>query len=248
MNEVFVEGRTLPEAYHAALLALDVRGEITECPDYGQKQKECSMTIAVREPFGEPMISKLFIGGHADLEQYRQELLDGILDFRIGRGWDYTYHDRIAAQLPFVVAELRRNAYSRRAAIDVRDWKADSREGNTSPACLQHLQFFIRGGALHLKALMRSNDAAEAAFMNMFALAMLQRRVADSLGAAVGSYAHRANSFHCYEKDFPLLASYIRGINSGEPITYEYEGFYAELMEEARPEIAKKVAGLRARS
>ena len=247
MDELFVEGRTLPEAYHQALLALDERGAVTECPDYGQKQKECSMTVVVREPLAEPMVSKLFIGGHADLEQYCQEILDGILDFRIGHGWDYTYHDRIFAQLPLAMDELRRNPHSRRAAVDVRDWKADTMHGNTSPACLQHLQFFIRGGALQLKALMRSNDAAEATFMNMFAFIMLQRRVAGELGVAVGSYTHRANSFHCYEKDFALLASYIRGIKGGVPITYEYEGFFSELMEEARPQIAMKVEQLRSR-
>ncbi len=245
MKELFVSGRSLPEAYHKALLALHKHGEITDCPDYNQKQKECSMTIFVEEPFAEPMISKLFIGGHADLEQYRQEVLDGILDFRIGKGWDYTYHDRIAKQLPFVYAELRRNPDSRRAVIDVRDWKEDTREGNTSPACLQHIQYFVRNGKLHCKVLMRSNDAAEATFMNMFAFIMLQKKVADELGYEVGSYTHRANSFHCYEKDFRLLESYIRGITSGENITYEYEGFYKELMEESRPEIEEKVRQLK---
>jgi thymidylate synthase len=203
------------------------------------------MTIFVENPFMEPMISKLFIGGHSDLEQYRQEMLDGILDFRIGQGWDYTYHNRIAEQLPFIFSELKRNPDSRRAVVDIRDWKVDTKKGNTSPACLQHMQFFIREGKLHLKVLMRSNDAAEATFMNMFAFIMLQKRVADGLGYEVGSYTHRANSFHCYEKDFKLLESYIRGINNGESITYEYEGFYKDLMDESKPEIEQKVRQLK---
>jgi len=245
MKELFVRGRTLAEAYHKSISALYYEGEISNCPDYNQLQKECSMTIVVEEPFGEPMISKLFIGGHTDLEQYRQEVLDGILDFRIGHGWDYTYHNRIAEQLPFIYQELRRNPDSRRAVIDVRDWKKDTSPGNTSPACLQHIQFFIRKGKLEMKVLMRSNDAPEATFMNMFAFVMLQKRVADELQVEVGSYTHRANSFHCYEKDFKLLEGYIRGIESGENITYEYEGFYKELMEEAKPEIAKKVEQLK---
>lgn len=245
MEEVFVRGRTLAEAYHRSIEALNIHGEICECPDYGQKQKECGMTIFVEEPFAEPMISKLFIGGHADLEQYRQEVLDGILDFRIGHGWDYTYHNRINEQLPFIYEELRRNPYSRRAVIDVREWRKDTSHGNTSPACLQHIQFFIRNRQLHMKVLMRSNDAPEATFMNMFAFVMLMKRVADTLGVKTGTYTHRANSFHCYEKDFKLLESYMRGIEKGESITYEYEGFYKELMEEARPEIAAKVRRVR---
>lgn len=246
MEELFAKGRTLAEAYHKSLEMLYEHGELCECPDYNQLQKECSMTIIVEEPLAEPMISKLFIGGHADLEQYRQEVLDGILDFMIGHGWDYTYHNRIEQQLPFIYEELKRNPESRRAVIDVRDWKKDTSHGNTSPACLQHIQFLVRKGKLHMKVLMRSNDAPEATFMNMFAFVMLQKRIADDLGFEIGSYVHRANSFHCYEKDFKLLESYIRGIKNKENITYEYEGFYKELMEESKPEIARKVEQLKA--
>jgi thymidylate synthase len=245
MKEYLVEGKTLPETYHKALSVLYYHGKITECPDYNQKQKECSMTMFVENPIAEPMISKLFIGGHADLQQYKMEVLDGILNFRIGRGWDYTYNSRISEQLPFIYKELTRNPYSRRAVIDVRDWKHDTKERNTSPACLQNMNFFIRDGKLHMKILMRSNDASEATFMNAFAFIMLQKRIADTLGYPIGSYTHRANSFHCYEKDFKLLEHYIKGIESKELITYEYEGFYKELMEECIPEIMKKVDSIR---
>ncbi len=245
MKELFVEGKTLPEAYHKAIKALFEEGEISECSDYNQLQKECSMTMVVEEPLSEPMISKLFIGGHTDLQQYVMEVLDGILNFRIGSGWDYTYNSRIAEQVPFIYEELKRNPDSRRAVIDVRDWKADTSHGNSSPACLQHIQYFIRDGLLHSKVLMRSNDAPEATFMNAFAFIMLQKRFADDIGVKMGSYTHRANSFHCYEKDFKLLEGYMRGINGNEEITYEYEGFFKELMEEGIPEIENKVKQLK---
>ncbi|NLM52360.1 MAG: hypothetical protein GX197_06020 [Firmicutes bacterium] len=247
MQEILVKGKTLPEAYHQSLQELYTNGIITACPDYKQKQKECSMTIFVAEPLAEPMISKLFIGGFEELEQYRQEILYGILDFLIGHGWDYTYHDRIAKQLPFIYYELQRNPYSRRAVIDVRDFAADTKEGNTSPACLQHIQYFIRDQKLHCKVLMRSNDAPEAAFMNMFAFIMLQEKVANKLGCQMGSYTHRANSYHCYEKDFQLLENYVYKIKtcSLEELTYPYEGYFKELMEEARPKIARKVEALK---
>ena len=177
------------------------------------------------------------------------EVLDGILNFRIGKGWDYTYNSRISEQLPFIYKELERNPFSRRAVIDVRDWRYDSKEGNTSPACLQHIQFMVRNGKLHLKILMRSNDAPEATFMNAFAFIMLQKKVAEDLGYGVGSYTHRANSFHCYEKDFGLLEGYVQGIKTKDfsELTYEYEGFYRELMEESIPEIMKKVEQLKSR-
>jgi len=129
----------------------------------------------------------------------------------------------------------------------VRDWKHDTREGNDSPACLQHIQYFIREGKLHCKVLFRSNDAAKATFMNAFALILMQERLAQELGVGMGSYAHRANSFHAYEKDFPLLQKYVEAIRGGEEITYCYRGEWDELMEEAKPEIAKKIEQLKNR-
>jgi len=254
MYEAFVKGITLPQAYHQALLELDTYGKITTCDDYGQNQKELSMTIVVDDPLAEPMISRLTIGGFYELQQYIMEVLDGILDFKIGDGinaWEYTYHDRIVNygegfnQLQFVIDELTRNPDSRRAVMDIRDNKIDPY--NAHPACLQHIQFLIREGRLHMKVLMRSNDAVEATFMNAFAFVMLQKKVADALGLPVGTYVHRANSFHCYEKDFGLLAQYINGIRTKpiDDITYDYEDFFKDLMEEAIPNIKKAVEKLK---
>ena len=246
MNEYLAKGNTLPEAYHESLRILHKFGEVTPCPDYNTTQKELSMTLCVEEPLREPLISKLFIGGYKELEQYRQEMLDGILDFEIEKGnWAYTYHSRMAEQIPFILRELQRNPDSRRAVIDVRDWKHDSAEGNENPACLQHLQFFIRDGKLHLKVLFRSNDACKAAFMNAFALIMLQNRIADELGVDLGTYTHRANSYHCYERDFPLLEGYVKRLDSGEDATYCFLGDWEELMADVRLEIAETVERLK---
>ena len=248
MKEIFIRKRSLPEAYHAAILALHEEGEVLPCGDWNQKQKEISVTYVADEPLAEPMISRLYIGGFKELQQYVMEVLDGILDFKIGDGncWEYTYHDRIVNyggfdQFDFMLNELKRSSDSRRAVAIIRDNRVDP--FNNDPACLQHIQFFIRGNKLHSKILMRSNDAPEASFMNAFAFVMLQKRAADALGVGVGSYAHRANSFHCYEKDFALLDQYADGIKSKSlnEITYEYENFYKDLMLESVPEIEKAV-------
>jgi len=246
MKEVLERGFCLPEAYHNALEALNEIGEISDCPDYNQKQKELSMTMYVEEALTEPMISSLFIGGFEELEQYRQEMLDGILDFRIGHGWDYTYHSRMQEQYSFLISELKRNKDSRRAVIDIRDWKKDIT--STSPACLQNMQFFIRNNKLHLKVLMRSNDATEATFMNAFAFIMFQKKIADELGVAVGSYVHRANSFHCYEKDFKMLEGYVKAIKEKKlnDISYNYVGYFDEMMQESLPNIKLKIEQVRA--
>ncbi len=242
MPECVVYGQTLPDAYHKALLALSEQGVVTDCADWNTTQKEVSMTFCVSEPLAEPMISKCFIGGPKELEQYRQEMLYGILDFEVERGnWAYTYHQRYADQIPFILEELKRNPSSRRAVMTIRDKDADM--GSDDPACLQHIQYFIRGGTLCCKVLFRSNDACKAAYMNAFALIQLQKMLADKLGVGIGTYTHRANSFHCYEKDLPLLEGYVNRIRSGEEedVTFDYEEGWDEMMEDAKDEIRKQV-------
>ena len=258
MKEYMVQRDTLPEAYHAALTLLSNCGDITDCTDWNTKQKELSMTMVVQFPLSEPIISKCFVGGPEELQQYVMEMLDGILDFEIDRGnWEYTYHDRMIRypgnngylidQVSFIVNELRRNPSSRRAVILIRS-KDDIESGD--PACLQHIQYFIRNNHLDCDVLFRSNDACKATFMNAFALIMLQKRIADNLGIKVGTYTHRANSFHCYEKDFELLNGYVsrieQSLNNNE-LTYSYQDDWKEIMDDAIPDILHKVEGLQMR-
>ncbi|GHU64718.1 hypothetical protein AGMMS49983_11040 [Clostridia bacterium] len=244
MKEFYITGDTLPEAYHKALVVLGEQGGMADCPDYGQRQKECTMTVRVEYPAKEPRISKLIIGGPKELRQYELEILDGILDFIIGKAenlWEYTYHQRFAYQLDFIIEELKREPFSRRAVMSIRDFEIDSQ--NTHPACLQSIQYFIRDGKLDCSILFRSNDLPEAFFMNAFALIRLQERIADELGVGVGSYSHRSNSMHAYEKNFAMLDGFVKKINS-EPtdeLVYDYEGFFKDMMAEYDEEIAAMV-------
>ena len=245
MHELFVKGNTLPEAYHNALVALHENNEELPCPDYNTNQKEASVTFVAENPLAEPMISKLFIGDPRSLEQYRQEMLDGILDFEVARGnWEYTYHQRMEKQIPWVIAELQRNPDSRRAVVVIRN-EADL--NTESPACLQIIQFMIRGAKLHCKVVFRSNDATKASFMNAFALVMLQKRIADAIGVSVGSYTHRANSYHVYERDYDMFDGYIKRIKGGGELAYYLEGDWDGQMEEAKAEVAQMVEKLKSR-
>ena len=245
MVEEYVTGLTLPMAYHKALNALRKFGEVTDCADWGCQQRELSITMRVSHPLEEPMISRCFIGGAKELQQYVMEMLDGILDFEVGQGkWTYTYHQRMGEQVQFVIDELRRNPSSRRAVISIR---TPDDIGSDDPACLQHLQYFIRHDKLDCVVLFRSNDACKATFMNAFALIMLQKRIADAVGVEIGQYVHRANSFHCYEKDFTLLDGYVHRIKnqSLSMLTYNYEDDWRELMEDEIPDILAQVEELK---
>ena len=93
----------------------------------------------------------------------------------------------------------------------------------------------------------RSNDACKASFMNAFALVQLQKRIAESLGVAVGDYTHRANSYHCYEKDFQMLDIYVRLIEKEglDGPVFDYEDGWDEIMEEEREGILQQVEELK---
>ncbi len=247
MKEVFVSEKSLPAAYHKALFFLEKEGDIINCSDYNQKQKELAMTVHIQNPLWEPMISKCIIGGPYDLQRYIMELIDGVLDCRVGSGWDYTYHQRFNQWMPKVVQELKRNKETRRAVISIRDNEKDFQ--GTDPACFQNLQYFIRDNKLDCCVLFRSNDLPEAFFFNAFGLIMLQKKIADELGVEVGTYTHRSNSMHCYEKDFKMLESFsdrIRlSVNMTDNLTYGYIGDWENLMKEEIPNVLRTVEQLK---
>ncbi len=230
MNTYLVQGQTLPETYHKALTKLDAT-----------KEKEITVIMKVLNPLQEPMLSKCGIFGPRELEQYRQEMLYGILDFEVERGnWQYTYHQRMAEWKQGVVDELKRDPASRRAVIAIRDNKADMKSGD--PACLQTLQYMIRDGKLHCWVMFRSNDAVKACFMNMFALVMLQKEFADALGVPVGSYTHIATSWHCYPQDVDMLHAFVKNINTRD-CTCCYKGGWDAVMEAEKTAILEMVHG-----
>ncbi|MCL2807580.1 MAG: thymidylate synthase [Coriobacteriia bacterium] len=255
MKDIFIEAQTLPEAYHKGILALFSEGQLADCSDWNLKslesynQLECRMTLHIEEPLREPRISKLTIFGPRELEQYRLEILDGILDYaveveieregKLEALEDYTYHHRMIKpfnQIEFVVNELKRNPEmsSRRAVIGIRNNCLDSQLSN--PACLQNIQFFVRNGKLDMCVLFRSNDFAQAFYMNVFGLTSLQERIAQQLNVAVGTYSHTSNSMHVYQVNFEMFAAFAKKV-ADEPIenlTYEYEGFFKHMMEAER--------------
>ena len=249
MRELTVRGYSLAESYHKALVELHDYGVKSDCPDWNCKQLECSMTMTITDPLSEPMISRLCICSPEALEQYIQELVYGILDFNIGNGWDYTYHNRMVEpvdQIQFVIDELNRNPSSRRAVIDIRDAKKDCYSDD--PACLQHIQYFIRDGKLDCCVLFRSNDATRATFMNSFGLIMLQKKIAEELGVGMGSFTLRANSFHCYESEFENLENYVNKIQrvgvTDRSIIFNYKNDWDKKMLNSLDIIEEKVRKL----
>jgi thymidylate synthase len=229
--------------------------------------KDATMLLVIDDPLAEPMIHLDFPGGLEDLQEYVMEVCDGIKDHCVrdpedpeDTRWEYTYHQRLFGyevpelgptdQIEQICRKLAQTPYSRRAqAITWKVW-----EDNTcyDPACLQSIWCRITQeddqSILSMNVRFRSNDAYKAAFMNIFALVQLQRRIAQRIeelaGGTVrlGRYCHLADSYHIY-------GSYLREfegrfLNALEKRTFEkrtmrYEDV-REIMEQARPGILEK--------
>lgn len=115
---VAVSGVSLAEAWENAMIGLYSYGcEIRTQYDTKDKNgnyidppsKDCSILISTEAPTSEPMIHMGGIpGGFEDLEEYVQEVRDGIKDHWIRNPldpddtrWQYTYHERLFAyQVP----------------------------------------------------------------------------------------------------------------------------------------------------
>jgi len=105
---------------------------------------------------------------------------------------------------------------------------------------------------LSMNVRFRSNDAYKAAFMNIFALVQLQRRIAGRITelngrpVAVGRYVHAADSYHIYGSYFREFEGRFLGAlekRSFEQRTLRYADL-RDMMEEAKPMILEKAAGM----
>ncbi|HOK54861.1 MAG TPA: thymidylate synthase [Armatimonadota bacterium] len=256
---VCVTATTLPEAWETAVVRTWMEGTAIET-EYDKPgdppSRDATAIIAITEPLSEPRIHRAFPGGIAELEAYRQEVVDGIHDHWVDPDegkWEYTYHERLAAysvpgiekpvnQLDYVVEALAKAPHTRRAQAIT--WKPWEDAGIHDPACLQRLWFRVFGDRLVMNAHMRSNDAFKAGFMNMYAFTDLQRVVAEKLSERLqrqilpGQYTHVADSFHIYGSYFPEFEGFL---NSLKVRTFEDRTFRTEDVQELIDEAKEKI-------
>jgi len=205
----------LPEAWEKAVLAVwedgfEVKTEYDK--PKSPPSKDATAVITVTSPLSEPRIHKNFPGGPAELECYRQEVVEGIHDHWIdpARGkWTYTYHERLFAycpvediravdsarpfgkvnQIQYIIDCLSQVNYSRRAQAIT--WMPTADPGTGDPPCLQRIWCRLVGDeggelALNMNAHWRSRDLYRAWFMNVYALTELQRIIAERISEKVG--------------------------------------------------------------
>ena len=237
-----ITGECLPHAWEQAVVALwdhgtTIRTEYDRTEAEGRyidpPSRDCTMVIEVPDPFAEPRIHKNFPGGPAELEIYRQEVVDGIHDHWVDPAdpdkWTYTYHERLFAyapttnlddpeaprlppldQIEYVVRKAAAASHSRR--IQATTWMPTADPQTDDPPCLQRLWFRLLPNdqgelVLNLNTHWRSRDAYKAWFMNAFALTALQRVVAAQIAERLGQPVH-VGSYIDISDSFHLYGSY----------------------------------------
>jgi thymidylate synthase len=240
---LYSRGRCLPEAWENSLVNLwvngcDIRTQYDEKDAAGAHlhppSKDCSMTMIVEDPLSEPYIHRCFPGGLEDLEEYRQEVIDGIKDHWVrdpndpaDQRWEYTYHERLARyrvpglkeavnQFEVMAQNIAKSPITRRAQMI--SWKPWEDDKVADPPCWQSYWGRIsrdEKGVAHLNLNMRfrSRDAYKAAFMNDFAFILLGKRLAERVSqlrgeeVRLGRFVDESDSFHIYGSYFAEFES-----------------------------------------
>jgi thymidylate synthase len=268
------EGDCIARAWENSLIELHKHG----CHIKTQYDKpedppsiDATMLITIHDPLAEPMIHKDFPGGPEDLQEYTMEVCEGIKDHLVRRPddpedtrWEYTYHQRLftyispglppSDQIETICRKLASTPYSRRAQAIT--WKVWEDNDCYDPPCLQSIWCRITEEEgrqmLSMNVRFRSNDAYKAAFMNIFALVQLQKKIAECVSAKTGTpvipgrYCHLADSYHIYGSYFhEFEGRFLGALNKRtfEQRTMCFEDL-REVMESARPGILEKARAM----
>lgn len=118
-----------------------------------------------------------------------------------------------------IVEELERDPDSRRAVVYFGQ-PADHTDYKLDVGCTTASQFFIREGKLHQIVTMRSNDLILGTPYDVTWFTVLQELLAERLEVGLGTYIHRSNSLHIYERNFPLAESILKEMDEVKDSDY----------------------------
>ena len=100
-------------------------------------------------------------------------------------------------QLDYIVAELQRDPFSRRAVATIYDGKEHALYAKDTP-CTQSVGFYILHDKLQMTVTMRSNDVWFGWCNDQYMFSKYQEEIASRLGIEVGSYFHFVTNMHIY--------------------------------------------------
>lgn len=221
---ITIQGHTLPAVWELAVVRTWVEGMDVPTEYHGQSSKDCTMIMVVKTPWQEPRVHRCFHDSPEGLLKYVDSIVHQGASEDIGK-LSYTYRDRLTNypdvadellsgidQLQYIRNKLVSAPYSRRAQGITWIPGVDTRE-EYNP-CLQRIWLRIVDGALDMHTHWRSRDAYRAAFANMYAMAELQKLLAQALMVNVGQYVDISDSFHIYDVCYDQVDGFMERRNS----------------------------------
>lgn len=117
-------------------------------------------------------------------------------------GWQWSRNN----QLQYVIKELKRDRYSRRAVLSIYDGKEHQEYSKDTP-CTLSIQFYYTPDSekLHMTVIMRSNDLWFGFCNDAYCFLKLHELVANALHSQQGYYVHYAQNLHIYERHYNKL-------------------------------------------
>jgi thymidylate synthase len=114
-------------------------------------------------------------------------------------GWQWSRNN----QLQYVIKELKRDKYSRRAVITIYDGKEHTGYSKDTP-CTLSIQFYYTPDSekLHMTVMMRSNDLWFGFCNDAYCFLKLHELVSNSLKSQQGYYVHFVQNLHIYERHY----------------------------------------------
>ncbi|HJJ36493.1 MAG TPA: thymidylate synthase [Methanocorpusculum sp.] len=200
-----IRAPTLSRAHELVVKYILEKGYYLKTENGEETMETEEICICVDTPFEKPMVSPSSRFKESFLEEYAHNLINGS-----DAVFEYDYHGRLfdwgcglkleseihQDQIQYIIDKLSENPESRRALAIT--WCPPVDEKLNDCPCLQLVQCVVRDGKLDMKIIFRSNDMLSAAGSNMYALACLQKHIADALGIPVGSYCHISLVPHVY--------------------------------------------------
>lgn len=223
---VFIQGRTVNEAWEAAFKELykqaeegfsndsrdgEVVGELLDTVICVTDPTRSIVTSPIRKMPMRYAVGELlwYLSGSnkvKDIAQY-SSVWEGLTDdgFTVNSAYGHRiFHAFGFDQFEHVKNMLSKNPLSRQAVIHIKD---PSRAETKDVPCTIALQFMVRQGEdglyrLNLTVMMRSNDVWKGLPYDAFSFCALQVLMAMQLGVKVGTYTHFATSLHLYKRDY----------------------------------------------
>ena len=222
MEYKLIEGQTFPEVWEKALKicwesGVKIRTDYEDETD--PPSKDITAMLVVKEPEKEPKYHRAaFPMGIDDLLDYVNGVKDGLMIDSRPESVEDSYTNRLISyqdsygeesarrhspgssekginQIKYVIEELKRAGYSKKAQATLWNPKIDPGRNKLSPDLIR-LWFRIVDGSLNMNTYMCSNDLFKANFSNMLGFFAIQQYVADKLTIPIGSYCHIADSLH----------------------------------------------------